>query len=122
MSNSSCQQFDAFLYAVIHEEKSGASLTVLSLLARQDVDPWDEAAGYARLPRKVSVTKLYDLLAANITNPREEDDLRAAALALIELLPRQIATDSVSPEALVRAYFRERLKTASQVWNRNSRR
>jgi hypothetical protein len=95
---------------------------MLSLLARQGVDPWDEAASYVRLPREASVTKLHNLLAANMPATREDGDLRAAAVALFELLPRRICTDSASPESLVLAYFLERLKTVSQVWNRNNRR
>jgi hypothetical protein len=43
-------EFDDFLYAPIVEGGNGMVLSVLSALARVNVDPWDEAARLARLP------------------------------------------------------------------------
>jgi hypothetical protein len=43
-------EFDAFLYAPVDEEGNGVLLSVLSALARLDVDPWREAAELARMP------------------------------------------------------------------------
>ena len=42
--------YDNFLYAPVGESAHGALLTVLSVLARQNVDPWEEAAELSRLP------------------------------------------------------------------------
>jgi hypothetical protein len=39
--------FDAFLFAPVGEERNGMLLSVLSALARLDVDPWQEAARLA---------------------------------------------------------------------------
>ena len=36
-------EFDSFLCAPIGEERNGMLLSVLSALARLDVDPWQEA-------------------------------------------------------------------------------
>jgi hypothetical protein len=117
-------EFDAFLYSVIQQEESGASLTMLSLLARHDVDPWDEAANYARSPGEASATRLHKLLENSVDNASEERDLRAEAVALLERLPRPTSFDSASQRPLWPEIVRrlERFKTASQVWIRNARR
>ena len=36
-------EFDRFLYASVGDDNNGMPLTVLSALARMDVDPWEEA-------------------------------------------------------------------------------
>ena len=41
--------FDAFLFAPIDDEPGGMPLSVLSALARMNVDPWEEAARLATL-------------------------------------------------------------------------
>ena len=43
--------FDDFLFAPIGEERNGMLLSVVSALARLNVDPWQEAANLAQLPR-----------------------------------------------------------------------
>jgi hypothetical protein len=43
-------EFDNFLFASIGESRNGMLLSVLSALARLDLDPWQEAAELARLP------------------------------------------------------------------------
>ena len=45
-------EFDDFLFAPVGEEQNGMMLSVVSALARSDVDPWQEAAKLARLPRE----------------------------------------------------------------------
>ena len=45
------RQFDDFLFARIDEGSDSTPLSVLSMLARLDMDPWEEAAKLARLPR-----------------------------------------------------------------------
>ena len=42
-------EFDDFLFAPIGEERNGMPLSVVSALARSDLDPWQEAAQLARL-------------------------------------------------------------------------
>ena len=44
-------QFDDFLFARINEDSEATPLSVLSVLARLGVDPWEEAANLARLER-----------------------------------------------------------------------
>ena len=45
-------EFNDFLFAPIAEDRHGMPLSVLSALARQNVDPWQEAANLASLPTK----------------------------------------------------------------------
>ena len=61
---SARSEFDAFLFAHIGEEKNGMLLSVLSALARLDLDPWREAAELARTPRQIARQRLTSLIAA----------------------------------------------------------
>lgn len=50
-------RFDPFLYAAVREGTDGAPLTVLSVLARLDIDPWEEAARPSR--RRIFMARAY---------------------------------------------------------------
>jgi hypothetical protein len=63
-------------------------LTVLSALARQNVDPWQEAAELARLPRDLSVRRLTALIEVLPEGPAPRQNLKSTAACLIALLPR----------------------------------
>lgn len=82
---------ESFLFAEVGIEANGSNLTILSLLARLDVDPWAKAAEWAAAPR----SKVVDLLAADIVRmPLAPDAIASArktAARLACLLP------SVSP-------------------------
>ncbi len=117
-------EFDAFLYSVIREDESGQSLTVLSLLARQNIDAWDEAADYMRSPRPAAIAKLSDLLANQAARkPADEASLELAG-RLLELLPEPRSAGPAPAgqlwPALVRKF--ERFKNATRVWIQNDRR
>jgi hypothetical protein len=85
-------EFDEFLYAPIVEESSGMLLSVLSALARLNIDPWDEAARLARLPCDVATAALTKVIAALPNGLSEGLDAGALARQLVALLPRQGAT------------------------------
>jgi hypothetical protein len=51
------KDFDRFVYSVIREEEGGAYLTVLSILARHNLDPWEAAEQLTRIPRRVAVAR-----------------------------------------------------------------
>ena len=80
-------QFDQFLYASVGDDANGMPLTVLSALARMDVDPWDEAEKLTQLPRASAVTQLVTLLAALRHAPVTGLDPALVAAPLIALLP-----------------------------------
>ena len=79
--------YDRFLYAGVGEDKNGMELTLLSALARQDVDPWQKAADLSRLPGETAMRSLTALLECL---PGQASLVERTALAsrLISLLPR----------------------------------
>jgi hypothetical protein len=95
-------EFDDFLYAPIVEGGNGMVLTVLSALARSNIDPWDEAARLARLPGEVATRTIVQLIAALPNGLSEGLDAGAVARELVALLPGQGATSAQSthPAAL----------------------
>jgi hypothetical protein len=98
-------EFDDFLYAPIVEGGNGMVLSVLSALARLNIDPWDEAARLARLPCEAATRTLTQLITALPNGLSEGLDAGAVARELVALLPRQSATRAHTPvpAALVRA-------------------
>lgn len=85
--------FDHFLLAPIGEDNNGMVLSVLSALARMDVDPWEEAATLTRLPRDTATRKLASLIAALPDGPSARPDSATIAARLIALLPRRVGSD-----------------------------
>ncbi len=55
-------EFDDFLFAPIGNDMNGMQLSVLSALARLNIDPWLEAATLARLPKAIAAEKLGSLI------------------------------------------------------------
>jgi hypothetical protein len=81
---------DDFLYALVGESTNGALLTVLSVLARQNLDPWREAAELSRMPQEAAARRLISMIAAS-PGRSATDNQGAVADRLIALLPRRIA-------------------------------
>lgn len=84
-------EFDDFLYASIAEEHDGTVLSVLSVLARSNLDPWDEAARLAKLPRAAARQILATLIAAIPEDPLARRDSEALVERLIALLPKRVS-------------------------------
>jgi hypothetical protein len=55
--------YNDFLYAPVSEDRDGMPVTVLSVLARQNLDPWEEAAGLSRLPEDAAMKRLSSMIA-----------------------------------------------------------
>ncbi len=68
-------------------------LSVLSALARANVDPWEEAANLVRLPGETATQRLTALIAALPDGPSADLDPRPIATRLIALLPRQAGSN-----------------------------
>lgn len=79
--------FSHFLYATVGDDKNGMALTVLSALARQDVDPWQEAADLSSLPCETAMQRFASRLEA-LPGDRALVDRLAIAERLLALLPR----------------------------------
>ena len=84
-------EFNEFLWASTGIDENGAPLSVLSVLARRGLDPWQEAARLTRLPVELAVAALADQISppeAGTANP----DRLAVAGRLVALLRRRGAT------------------------------
>ena len=78
---------NSFLFADIGEEANGMTLSVLSTLARSDVDPWQEAERLAKLPRPEATRELAKTIAAMPATAWSLADAAAVAERLVVLLP-----------------------------------
>jgi hypothetical protein len=92
-------EFDDFLFASIGEERNGMLLSVVSALARLNVDPWQEAASLAQLPRTTATRRLASLIATLPDMPSALMDPAANAARLIAHLPRRIGLNLPSAVA-----------------------
>ena len=90
-------EFDDFLLAAVGDDHTGMQLSVLSALARLDVDPWEEAAALARLPNDSATQKLASLIAALPAGPTARADSRTIAARLIPLLPHHAPPGAPTP-------------------------
>src|SRR5271165_3219207 len=81
-------EFDEFLGASIGEDRNGTGLSVLSALARLDVDPWQEATSLARMPSAAAVVRLTELIEALPHAPASAIPSSMSAADLVALLPK----------------------------------
>jgi hypothetical protein len=97
---SARSEFDAFLFAHIGEEKNGMLLSVLSALARLDLDPWREAAELARMPQQTARQRLTSLIVALPNQPPTRPEPETISARLIALLPRAASPSVASSDKL----------------------
>jgi hypothetical protein len=97
-------EFDTFLWAPIGVSRNGMPLSVLSALARAGVDPWQEAAKLAGLPREAATEQLASIIAALPDGSSGDLEPRRIAASLIGLLPRRGSPIIVTRGALVAAH------------------
>jgi hypothetical protein len=55
-------EFEPFLYSSVGEEPNGMLLSVLSAMARRNLDPWQESAELAVLPVEIARKRLASLI------------------------------------------------------------
>lgn len=96
-------EFDNFLFAPIGEDRNGMLLSVLSALARLDVDPWQEAANLAQLPKETATERLASIIAALPDGPSVYPDQGMIAARLVALLPRRASSNIESPRTFLGA-------------------
>lgn len=87
-------EFDKFLFAVIGDDRNGMRLSVVSVLARVDLDPWQEAATLAGLSEELAAQRLAPLLAALPEPTLQQTSAAAMAARLVALLPRRTNTNT----------------------------
>jgi hypothetical protein len=90
-------EFNDFLYALIGADRNEMPVTVLSALARLDLDPWEEAAQLSELPTNTATQRLATLL-GRLPGGRWAQDSLAIADRLIELLPRRRSSKEPLPQ------------------------
>jgi hypothetical protein len=88
------RDFDSFLFASIGEDRHGNLLSVISALARSDLDPWQEAVDLARMSRDMATARLSALIAALPGPPTSNRPVETIAGELVALLP---STDRSAP-------------------------
>jgi hypothetical protein len=79
-------QYDAFLFAPVCETDE-MTLSVLSLLARQDVDPWQEAARLAQLSKPQAINSLATTIWKSNGERWSASEASILAVRLIDFLP-----------------------------------
>jgi lysophospholipase L1-like esterase len=87
-------EFDDFLFAAIGDDLNGMPLSVVSVLARVDLDPWQEAATLAALPAELATQRLTMLLAALPQRTLQRTSAASTAVRLIALLPPRTNADT----------------------------
>jgi hypothetical protein len=79
--------FNDFLFATVCEERNEMPLSVISALARLDLDPWTEAAELSRMPADGAIQRLSALLDGVVDNLPIQPDRATIAARLVALLP-----------------------------------
>jgi hypothetical protein len=93
-------EFDNFLFATIGEDRNDVPLSVLSALARLDIDPWQEAAELARVPLETATQRLASSIAEQPDGASAHLDPGTIAVRLIALLPSRARSNIPSRERL----------------------
>jgi hypothetical protein len=94
-------EFDAFLFAPLGEDRNGMPVSVVSLLARMNLDPWQEAGDLATLPPEAAASRLACSL-DTLTDPiLRQANSRSMVLSLLALLPRRTPAASHAPGAAI---------------------
>jgi hypothetical protein len=103
-------EFNDFLFAPIGQDRNDVPLSVLSALARLDIDPWQEASRLAQLPGETAAQRLTSLIGSLPAGSSLYFDPATIAARLIKLLPRRTAPNIPSrgliPDAGEAAKFR----------------
>ena len=82
-------EFNDFLFAPIGDEGNGMTLSVISALARLDIDPWGEAARLSDLSQEKAVQALAPIIARLPAGRWAPADMPAIAARLVAFLPRR---------------------------------
>ncbi len=81
--------YDAFLFAEVGEDRTGAAVTVLSALARLNLEPWTEARELSGLGREDAKVRLTTHFGAITDIPALALASEDRAAKLVSLLPKR---------------------------------
>lgn len=93
-------EFNAFLFSPIGKDVNGMTISVLSLLARRDFNPWTQAAILARLPVASVVEELLALI-TSVAPDLAVPGRQALAVRLAALLPREVKSIARPPDSVL---------------------
>jgi len=82
-------RYERFLFATALVDQKGEAISVLSILARADLDPWTEAVTLAQLPRKSAACRLLQVMEKLPDIPPPQATLENAE-RLVALLPDEV--------------------------------
>jgi hypothetical protein len=92
-------EFDHFLFAPLGEDHNGLPVSVVSLFARMDLDPWQEAGNLAALSSDAAARRLSASL-DTLTDPTlRPANPQGRVLRLLALLPSHVGTTVQTPVA-----------------------
>jgi hypothetical protein len=88
-----------FLFASLGDEENGMPLNVVSALTRLGIDPWEEAARLAALPKALAAEALAPMIARLPIRQTLPSDTVAVSHQLVALLPNARASRPADAEA-----------------------
>ena len=77
-------------------------LSVVSALARMDVDPWEEATRLAAMPKAIAERALVSILDRVLGKNRSPSETEVVAARLVQLLPHQGEDGTIAPTEAAR--------------------
>ena len=92
------KDFDDFLFAPVGQDFDGTPLTLATGLARQNVDPWEEAAELAKLAQEPAMQRLASRLEAIPNRTSSAEDTVKLIVRLLALLHRKVPREPSAPE------------------------
>jgi hypothetical protein len=101
-------KLNPFLFSEVGVEANGQQLSVVSLLAREGKDPWQEAARLAAMPIEVAVECLGRAIAVMPGSPWPLPAATVIAGRLVAMLPAQAAVAAALRPAGNAAWFAQR--------------
>jgi len=89
-------EFDRFLFSPLGDDRNGLPVSVISLLARLNLDPWQEAGELAALSREAASKRLASSLDTLKDTALRHANSEALVLRLLALLPRRVTSGVVA--------------------------
>lgn len=111
-------RYDVFLFATVCEDANGTQLSVLSALARIDVDPWEEAGRLAAMPRATAARTLISILDHACGKNDNLAEAQATAAHLVGLLPQSGGSGAIgmAPTDTAAGAIKSPLQSYWWVW------
>jgi hypothetical protein len=93
---------DRFLFAAVGAEQDGVPLSMVSMLTRLGLDPWEEAGRLSSLSKREAGEQLARLIAELPDARRPLPEARELAEGLIEQLPKHDSSPTPRPSRFPR--------------------